>query len=371
MRSGVALPLKDALVLVPFRTLSVHPFSYPFRAMKDVRSALALKFRPLLSGEEAVEIIPWVSSSSGGASGAAWCLAASEVPEDGAIGAGSVVWPLPLALASCVDGEGAAVFGGEGVLVSAVFSEGSPVFCRCSVTGGAPTAADMDREARLCEEYAAATGLGGPPSSVWRGTTAAELFYAAEKTVAAFPSYLSVNILRGALEASLAREKTARALRNFSAAAALLGLCFCGAELMLSARVRSSLDSLASRSRELYMEIAAPGERIADPLSQARGKLAELKGNGGDDLSLSSVLSHLGGAWMSEEGERRTDFPVLELLRYSGDGVELTGTAPAMEAVQALRTAADKEPFRASLGDVQQIPGGGLRFSLSLRRKAP
>ena len=357
MRSGVALPLKDTLVLVPFRTLSVHPFSYPFRAMKDVRSALALKFRPLLSGEEAVEIIPWVSSSSGGASGAAWCLAASEVPEDGAIGASSVVWPLPLALASCVDGEGAAVFGGEGVLVSAVFSEGSPVFCRCSVTGGAPTAA--------------ATGLGGPPSSVWRGTTAAELFYAAEKTVAAFPPYLSVNILRGALEASLAREKTARALRNFSAATALLGLCFCGAELMLSARVRSSLDSLASRSRELYMEIAAPGERIADPLSQARGKLAELKGNGGDDLSLSSVLSHLGGAWMSEEGERRTDFPVLELLRYSGDGVELTGTAPAMEAVQALRAAADKEPFRASLGDVQQIPGGGLRFSLSLRRKAP
>jgi hypothetical protein len=42
-----------------------------------------------------------------------------------------------------------------------------------------------------------------------------------------------------------------------------------------------------------------------------------------------------------------------------------------MEAIQALRAAADSRGFRASLGDIQQIPGGGLRFSLSLRRDRP
>ena len=368
---GAALPSGGALVLVPFRTISVHPFSYPFRSMRDIRNALALKFKPLLSGEEAVEIIPWVSSRSGGALGAAWCLAASEVPGGGAIGAGNVVWPLPLALASAVDGDGIAVFGGDGVLASAVFSEGVPLFCRCSPAAVSPTDEELDREARLCGEFAAATGHEGLAASVWKGKTAADLFAAARDTAARFPSFLSVNILKSALSASLAREKTARALRNFSAAAAVLGLCFCGAELWLSARISASLASLAARSKELYGEIAAPGERVSDPLSQARAKLAELKGSGGEGLSLSSVLSHLGLAWTSEGGEKRPGFPVLELLRYSGDGVELTGAASDMEGVQALRDAAGRDPFRASLGDVQQIPGGGLRFSLSIRRRVP
>ena len=65
--------------------------------------------------------------------------------------------------------------------------------------------------------------------------------------------------------------------------------------------------------------------------------------------------------------EKRPGFPVLELLRYSGDGVELTGAAADMEGVQALRTPR-QGPFPGLLGDVQQIPGGGLRFSLSIRR---
>jgi hypothetical protein len=55
-------------------------------------------------------------------------------------------------------------------------------------------------------------------------------------------------------------------------------------------------------------------------------------------------------------------------MRYTGESAELTGTAQTMEAIQALRSAADSGGFRASLGDIQQIPGGGLRFSLSLRR---
>ena len=338
--------------------------------MRDIRNALGLKFKPLLSGEEGVEVVPWVSSRSGGAAGAAWCLAASEVPGSGDAGAKNIVWPLPLALASAVDGEGVAVFGGEGVLASALFSGGVPLFCRCSLAEAPPTDEDLDREARLCCEFAAATGREGLAASVWKGKSAAELFAAAEGTVARFPSFLSVNILKSALSASLAREKTARLLRNFSAAAVLMGLCFCGAQIWLSSRVDSSLALLASRSRELYGEIAAPGERISDPLSQARGKLAELKGKGSEEPAFSAVLSHLGGAW-TEGGEKRAGFPVLEVLRFSGDGVELTGAAADMEGIQALRAAADREPFRASLGDVQQIPGGGLRFSLSLRRRVP
>ncbi len=359
-------------MLVPFRTASAHPFSYPFRSMRDIRNALSLRFEPLISGEEALEIVPWVKTTGKrGATGAAWCIAAGEIPDDSEIGGGNVVWPLPLALAGAVDGEGIAVYRGDGILASAVFSGGSPLFCRSSVAGSGPGEADMDREVRLCRELAAASGLEDLSSSVWRGDSVAELHDAARETVDRFPSFLSVNIQRSALDTSLARERTAVALRNFSAAAAVAGLCFCGVQLWLAGQVRSSLSDLTSRSRAIYSEIAAPGERIVDPLSQIRGKLAAAAGNGRDELTLSSVLSHLARAWMSEEGGRRPEYPVLELLRYSGEGAELTGTASAMEAIRALRAAADEPPFRASLGDVQQIPGGGLRFSLSLRRRDP
>lgn len=321
-----------------------------------------------------MEIIPWVSAVRGGASeGTAWCVAAPEVPgEENASLSGIVCWPLPLALASTVDGEGIAVFRGTGITASAVFSGGIPLFCRCgSGEDGAPAPTEddsMDREVRLCREFASASGKEGLVSSVWTGTSPGELLDAARQTVERFPAFLSVNISRPALEASLARERTARVLRNFSAAAAFLGAVFCAVQLTLSLQVRSSLDRLSAEAASLYREIAGGAERIVDPLSQARGKLAELKGNGGDDRSFSLFLAHLGRAWTGGEAGRKPGFPVLDQMRYTGGSAELTGTAQTMEAIQVLRSAADSGGFRASLGDIQQIPGGGLRFSLSLRR---
>ncbi|HPR90448.1 MAG TPA: hypothetical protein PLD93_03325, partial [Synergistaceae bacterium] len=110
-----------------------------------------------------------------------------------------------------------------------------------------------------------------------------------------------------------------------------------------------------------------PDERIVDPLSQARGKLAELKGQGKNENSLSRMLSHLGRTWLNGD-QRKEDFPVLEQLRFSSEGADITGTAEKMESIQDLRTVADGSGYRAALGDIQQIPGGGLRFTLSLRR---
>lgn len=343
-----------------------------------MRGALSLRFSPLLSGEEAVDIIPWISGvGGGGAEGAAWCVAASEVPGDGdgVPLRGNICWPLPLALASMVDGEGITVFRGMGVTASAVFAGGVPLFCRCgSEEDGAPGPEEgdgMDRDVRLCREFALASGREGLAASVWTGTSPGELLEAARQTAARFPAFLSVNISRPALKATLARERTARVLRNFSAAAAFLGAVFCAVQFSLSLQVRSSLERLSAEAAALYREIAGPSERIVDPLSQARGKLAELRGSGGDDSSLSLFLGHLGRVWTGGDGGRKSGFPVLDRMRYTGESAELTGTARTMEAIQALRTAADSRGFRASLGDIQQIPGGGLRFSLSLRREKP
>lgn len=363
-------PSRGALVLCLFRTLSAHSFTFPFRALKDIRNALSLKFRPLLSGEEDVEVVPQVlTRSKRGSGGVAWCISASEIPDekDGISSAGNVYWPLPLALASVVGGHGIAVFRDDEATASAVFVDGVPVFCRCGPTGKGGDGHTAEEELRLCRGFAVALGREDL-SAVWIGSTRAELIETAKETVRRFPHFLDVNISRLALEASLARERTARALWRFSGSVALLGIIFCIVQFTFSLHVRSSLDVLASEGRGLYREMTGDEESIVDPLSQARGKLAELAGDGRDEMPLSLLLAHLGVAWTDGEKGRRVDFPVLEQMRYSGDGADLIGTASTMEAIQALRTAADSRGFRAALGDIQQIPGGGLRFSLSLRR---
>ncbi len=365
---GAAVPSRGALLLVPFATLSVHPFSFAFRSPKDVRDALALRFRPLLSGETPVEVLPMVlGRKDGGVSGAAWCLSGEEIP-DAAPGLPlekNVVWPLPLALASAVNGDGIAVYSGEGLLVSALFRKGVPLFCRCRAPEGEEDGAEEEK--RWCLDLAASLGEEMGEEDVWIGEGEEILRSAAEATASRYPAFFSVNFSRPALAASRARERTAGMYRRLAAWAAAAGLFFCLIQWTLAGQIRSSVAAFSHQGETLYREVFGSDERVVDPLSQARGKIALLSGGGKKDNSLSLLLARLGKAW-TEEGSRRGDFPVLEQLRFSGEGLDVTGTAERMEAISALRTAAGGEGFRPSIGDIQQIPGGGLRFTLSLKR---
>ena len=365
-----AVPSAGALLLYPFRTVSIHTFSFPFRSAKDVRNALALKFRPLLSGEQDVEIIPlFAGRSKGGSEGIVMCVWGDEIPaESPSLPLGhNVVWPLPIALASAVNGDGGAVFRNDTVCASVIFRDGLPVFIRCrqsrSDDGG------IEGEIRRLVECAEAAGHELAPESVWTGTEERRLFEAARETVRQYPRLLGINISRPALAASLARERTAMLLVKLFGWAAVAGLFFTLIQFTHLQQLRSSMDRFSRESVSLYAEIFGSGERIVDPLSQARGKLAELRGSGRSENTLSMTLSHLGRTWLDGDVQRK-DFPVLEQLRYSAEGADITGTAGSMESIQALRTAADTGGFRAALGDIQQIPGGGLRFTLSLRRDA-
>ncbi|NBK21979.1 MAG: hypothetical protein EOM68_08135 [Spirochaetia bacterium] len=364
------VPSGGALLLYPFRTASIHPFSFPFRSAQDVRNALSLKFRLLLSGEEDVEIVPLFSSrSKGGSEGISLCVWRNEIPEDGTALSlqNNVVWPLPLALASRVNGNGGAVFRDDLYCASALFRNGLPVFIRCRASGSDD--GGIEAEVRRLVECAAAFGSDIVPTSIWVGSKSQELLDAARETAQQFPRLLDLNISRAALAASLARERTARMLLRFLGWAAATGFFFSAIQLTLSYHLRSSIETYAHESVALYRSVFGQSERAVDPLSQARGKLLELRGQGRTENTLSRVLSHLGRAWLDGDA-RRTDYPVLEQLRYTGDGADITGTAEKMEAIQNLRSNADGGGYRATLGDIQQIPGGGLRFTLSLRRDA-
>ncbi len=367
-RATESVPSGGALLLSPLRTASVHSFSFSFRSANDVRNALSLRFRPLLSGEEDVEIVPlFTGSNKGGSDGVALCICGAEIPGDepGFSLQSNVVWPLPLALAAAVKGEGGAVFRDDYVCASAFFRNGLPVFIRTRPS--VPDDGGIDAEARRIEEYAAAIGVELSPEGIWRSSQTEALLDSARETVKQFPRLLELNISRPALAASLARERTARMLLKILGWTAAAGVFLSIIQFSLLFQLRASLESFSKEGASLYREVLGQNERIVDPLSQARGKLAELKGQGKTENTLSRMLSHLGRTWLDGD-QRKGDFPILEQLRYTGDGADITGTAEKMESIQALRTNADGGGYRATLGDIQQIPGGGLRFTLSLRR---
>lgn len=363
-----SVPSRGALLLVPFRTASVHSFSFPFRSVKDVRNALALRFRPLLSGEEEVEIVPlFTGRNKGSSEGIVLSIWGEEVSgnEPGLALHNNVVWPLPLALAGAVKGEGGAVFRDDVVCASAFFRHGLPVFIRTRAS--TPDDGGIEAEVRCIVEYASALGVDLSPESVWSSSEKVALFDSAREAVRQFPRLLELNISRPALAASLARERTALMLLKVFGWAAAAGIFLSIIQFSLSFQLRSSLEIFSQEGASLYREVVGQNERVVDPLSQARGKLAELKGQGKNENTLSRMLSHLGRAWLDGD-QRKEGFPVLEQLRFSGEGADITGTAEKMESIQALRVAADRSGYRAALGDIQQIPGGGLRFTLSLRR---
>ncbi len=363
-----SVPSEGSLLLVPFRTASFHSFSFPFRSAKDVRNALALKFRPLLSGEAEVELVPlFTGRNKGSSEGIALSIWGEEIPGDepGLSLHNNVVWPLPLALAGAVRGEGGAVFRDDYVCASAFFRNGLPVFIRTRAT--APDDGGIEAEVRCIQEYAAAVGIELSPESIWRSSQKEALFESTRETLKQFPRFLELNISRPALAASLARERTASMLLKIFGWATAAGVFLSIIQFSMLFQLRSSLESFTQEGASLYREVFGPDERIVDPLSQARGKLAELKGQGKNENSLSRMLSHLGRTWLNGD-QRKEDFPVLEQLRFSSEGADITGTAEKMESIQDLRTVADGSGYRAALGDIQQIPGGGLRFTLSLRR---
>lgn len=315
-----------------------------------------------------MEIVPlFTGSNKGGSDGVALCICGAEIPGDepGFSLQSNVVWPLPLALAAAVKGEGGAVFRDDYVCASAFFRNGLPVFIRTRPS--VPDDGGIDAEARRIEEYAAAIGVELSPEGIWRSSQTEALLDSARETVKQFPRLLELNISRPALAASLARERTARMLLKILGWTAAAGFFLSIIQFSLLFQLRASLESFSKEGASLYREVLGQNERIVDPLSQARGKLAELKGQGKTENTLSRMLSHLGRTWLDGD-QRKGDFPILEQLRYTGDGADITGTAEKMESIQALRTNADGGGYRATLGDIQQIPGGGLRFTLSLRR---
>lgn len=354
---------RRSITLVPYRTLSIRSFDYPFGSIGAIREALRLQYVSAASGRE-VEIFPAVLKREGHRfSGAALVLPSDERArvEEGLEGSGkTTLWPLPFALAAELKGHGAAVCVVDGGISSALFVEGEPVVYRWQPLSRRSPSEERDWLLSYGKAY-------DPPPSDSVVLDVSEdrerLSLGVGETLEAFPSFKNYSLSRKVLDGAIVAELLSRSILKLGIWMTVAGVIFAAAGLFKSDAAKAGLKEIKDQAASVYREAFGPGP-VRDPLSQARGILAASQGRP-DRPTLESCFRLLARAWPSG---RTVGSITLDALRYGFDGVDLTGTASEVSSVQALREAlVSQGEGSVRLGDIQQVPGGGLRYSIEMR----
>lgn len=362
----ISLRRGESLCLVPFRSLSIQPFSYPFSNLSQIREALSIKIRPYSVEGKGVEIFPAVFAKEGRSSrGVAWFIGSDEL---GKIESGlpqtsrnRLNWPVPMAFASRVEGSGVVVWTDGESICSMLFNEYFPALYRWRAysDGG------LEKERDWMFGYSRSTGKETENSYLIDSRQeeySNELCLSLDRTLKAFPRYSQINVSRKVMDSFLLTERITGLTGRFLIWFLVCGILFTGGAFIQYRLHDWKLEALQSRSSEIYRTVFDPTGKIIDPLSQARARLADIAGND-KGLSLESVLSRIGEVWSDlEKGEI-----LLNTLRYNSDYVDMSGTASEMISVQKLQKSLDTEKIQSRIGDIQQIPGGGIRFNMTLR----
>ncbi|GHV27876.1 hypothetical protein FACS1894167_03690 [Synergistales bacterium] len=357
------------VLLYPFRKISVYSFAFPFRGISKVRDALRLQFRPLLGdGINDVSIIPFfLKSAKKSSSGCAFILfgdEASLLENDVAVcGSGDIlVWPAPLAYAAEVGGSGLIIWKGCGVITAVWLDDWVPMYYRTSDAG------DSTPEA---EEEAAVAYIEGQGKSVDdvvvidEGTMLAdELQGAGRRTLDACPAYEQLDLSNRGSKLLERREKLIVSLSR-TGKAAIAAACFM---LILTGGVCLYNAGISEGGQEFAEEIYSRsfGETSRQPMSSVLAKMRSLRDSGGG-MSFGAVMRIVSSAW--EELGISGDITIDD-IKYSGDNTDITGTALGNEQIQKLKSSLEAKGLSFKSDNTQLIPGGKLRFSISLSAAA-
>ena len=189
---------------------------------------------------------------------------------------------------------------------------------------------------------------------------------AADATWKAFPLLHEVDLSSGGVDALVAWDQALLSLRGPLGALLVGGLLFSGVQggELWSALHRQ--EDLQARAAEAYAQVF--GGTPTDPLSQARARLAEARGEHRQarGASLGDVIRFVGET-LSEGGDKMT----LETLRYSASGAQMGGMVPDVGALAKVKEHLKKGELSSRVGDVQQTPDGQVRFTVEVGWQKP
>ena len=356
---------ENAVLLYPFRNMTAHTFTFPFSGISRVRDALMIQFRPLLGeGSGGVSLVPFfVKSERKLSSGCVFTLfggETEEIEESGRYG-NYTVWPAPLVAAAEVGGNGVIVWA-DGDFITTVWLDGwAPAYYKTA------SAQDSDVQAEKWEALAYVASCGRDAQNVFVAAAKAlsrlDVQRMGEASIAGCPAYGLLDLSNRGTNLLERREKLVASLtvagRAAVASAAVLLL------LTLGVYLHDASVLAAGRASSAAAYAAAFGETSAgSPLSSAVAKLRAV-GSPESDVSFNGVMRGISSAW---ENFSASDDISIEILRYGADNTDLTGKAKSNESIQRLRSFLEDEGFVPARDNIQQIPGGYLRFNLTISR---
>jgi hypothetical protein len=365
--------------LVAFRMLSVSGFKFPFSNPARIREAIKLQ-TVTYSGGTPIQLFPvHVHKSSKESSGFTFFLPDSELAELEKIteDSSSPIFPAPLALASSVEGDGITVWTDERNICSVIWRSGVPELYRWH----AKKESALESEIEWLKKYCESKGIE-EKSDVFifdAENDIDDLLPIAKQSFTSFPWLKEVNLSRGAINSVMILERFVRFTSKAAIWLAIFGFIFAAGAWMNYSTISEALSETNSNTEKKYREVFDRTGRITDAVKQARDKINALKGSGTTGKTLSDVLSDLG-------------FPVtansikitIDNLSYSYDSATVDGSAADTIIIQNYRQSLTDamQSYRSSLADAgnavqndqpvtlgnfQQIPGGGFRFNIAIK----
>lgn len=348
---------KGKVYCVAFSTLSVYPFSFPFGRKGNLASALALYFKPLIGSNDNLIMIPQILEQTKNTTrGAAWFCSHSEAEMYESLLRGDKisVFPAPVIMSSEADGSGLIIWKDAAGTYAYWTENYEPKMYRCFSNMSVEDVVSWMRS------YAESAGsvIDGDAIRIYEkeDVSQGELHAAAAKTFNASPSLARLDFSKANL--SNARDLAAR-ITLFLQKSLAAGACICALSAVLLFYSYIDSRNYSDAPSEIYR--AALGESSNTPLASVTRRLRSLS-DVSDKLTLDGTLAGISEAW--------SDVPdsYLDIMRYGREGTEIEGRAAKTEDIQTLRESLSKR-FAVRMGDVQQIPGGGLRFNLRLAGK--
>jgi hypothetical protein len=354
-------------MLYPFRNMSAHSFSYPFSGISRVRDALMIQFKPLLGeGSSDVSIIPFfVKSERKLSTGCVFALFGGETEdiEESARGKdwNYIVWPAPLAFAGEIGGSGVIVWTDGDLITTVWLDEWTPLYYKTADTDESDAETEKDsvlafigQQGRSVENLFMADRKNLSDSDIQRIGLA---------TIAGCPAYGQLDLSNRGTNLLERRERFVASLTNAGRAAVASALVVLFAALAVFAYHSSVLGAGTSSQGGIYA--AAFGENSSgSPLSSAVSKLRAVS-SPDVDVSFNLVMRGITSVW---DKLGASDDISIEILRYGGENTEMIGKTKSNESIQRLRAALEREGFIPNRDNIQQIPGGELRFNLTISR---
>lgn len=352
-------------ILVPYKSISIRTFEYPFGSISRIREALKMQYSNV-SEDRGVEIFPAIfSSHEHRYCGSALVLSSYEmekVENDTSKIKRKIFWPLTFALAHEVNGNGAVVCSSDDGIISTLFVDGVPVLYRWQPE----QRKDLESETLWMKAYCRdmEVEVNSFVSINITSDNAGRLVEDCRKTVKILPHLMDYNLSRRVLDSAVIFEKVGKKLSLISTWLILAALLFGLSGFFRFQSLENQALALKKESIKVYKKTFGSSGRVRDPLSQAKLKLRD-RTSAPNRKSLEDGLRIISRSWVKTDLGRIS----IDSLRYGEDGVEIVGTATEVSLVQNFQKRLKKASTTSvvHLGDIQQVPGGGLRYSLDLR----